>query len=394
MSRRGAGEGSIYQRKSDGLWCASISIGPRHKRRRKTIARKKRSDLVKKLAAMQADPEAATAPSDRTAFNAVLDTWLADVVDVDLGEKTRALYRGTAKKHIRPVLGALPVSKITVAHLQHLLGEMARAGVSGRVRQVALTVLKGALKNAETLGQVTKNVAEQVAIPGHKGKDISFHDPAEAHAVCEKAKEKAPWYAGFYRLAYDCGARWGELAGLQWPDLNLKTGRWTVSHNLLEVEVPVVVERNGKKVTERKVQLILKEHQKTDAGRRTLSLSADCVTALIAHRARMVAKGFDVTGGYVFVTEEEGLPLRLSNFTQRIHNPLLKAAKVKRISPHGLRHTLATLLIAGGVDLKTVSKRLGHKDPMTTMRIYQHVLPSQQEAAADRIGEILSKGSL
>ena len=61
------------------------------------------------------------------------------------------------------------------------------------------------------------------------------------------------------------------------------------------------------------------------------------------------------------------------------------------VSIHGLRHTNATLLIAGGVPLKTVSSRLGHSSISTTGNIYAHAIRSADEAAADTLEDILGK---
>lgn len=59
---------------------------------------------------------------------------------------------------------------------------------------------------------------------------------------------------------------------------------------------------------------------------------------------------------------------------------------------HTLRHTHATLLIASGVDAKTVSERLGHADVATTLRYYGHVMPGRDRQAAARFDEILGNG--
>jgi integrase len=63
----------------------------------------------------------------------------------------------------------------------------------------------------------------------------------------------------------------------------------------------------------------------------------------------------------------------------------VKKAGIKRISIHGLRHTYATLALAAGENPKVVSESLGHSDVAITLRIYQHVLPSQRHELADRM---------
>ena len=60
------------------------------------------------------------------------------------------------------------------------------------------------------------------------------------------------------------------------------------------------------------------------------------------------------------------------------------------ISIHSLRHTNATLQIAGGVPLTTVAKRLGHADTVTTSRVYAHAIKSADEAAADTLENLLT----
>ena len=59
-----------------------------------------------------------------------------------------------------------------------------------------------------------------------------------------------------------------------------------------------------------------------------------------------------------------------------------------------MRHTAATLLIAGGVDVATVSKRLGHADKTTTLNTYTHAIKSADKAAAEKLAVMLSSAQL
>ena len=59
------------------------------------------------------------------------------------------------------------------------------------------------------------------------------------------------------------------------------------------------------------------------------------------------------------------------------------------ITFHSLRHTHASWCLASGVDLKTLSERLGHADPATTLRIYSHLLPGRDRGAAEAFGDAL-----
>ena len=62
---------------------------------------------------------------------------------------------------------------------------------------------------------------------------------------------------------------------------------------------------------------------------------------------------------------------------------------MKPITFHGLRHTSASLLLGAGVPVHVVSQRLGHKDATVTMAVYAHVLPGQQQSAAEQLGALL-----
>ena len=84
-----------------------------------------------------------------------------------------------------------------------------------------------------------------------------------------------------------------------------------------------------------------------------------------------------------------GLPLQSNNLGQREFARVLKAANVRRITFHGLRHTSATLLLKAGVAAHVVQRRLGHKRIGITLGIYAHVLPSMQQDAARRLGGLL-----
>ena len=86
-----------------------------------------------------------------------------------------------------------------------------------------------------------------------------------------------------------------------------------------------------------------------------------------------------------------GQPLQANNLGQREYAQVIKAAGVKPIKFHGMRHTCATLLLQARTPVHVVSERLGHAKVSMTMEIYAHVLPNIQREAADTIGGLLFK---
>ena len=99
--------------------------------------------------------------------------------------------------------------------------------------------------------------------------------------------------------------------------------------------------------------------------------------ALAAHIARYVPE----TDGLVF-TSPQGTPLRNSNFRRRVWLPATVRAGSVGLTPHMLRHTSASLLVAVGAHPRAVMAHLGHSSIATTMNIYAHLFPSDQEDLA------------
>ena len=84
-----------------------------------------------------------------------------------------------------------------------------------------------------------------------------------------------------------------------------------------------------------------------------------------------------------------GLPLQANHLGQRQFARLIKLAKVKAITFHGMRHTCATLLLQAGEPVHVVSKRLGHARVEITLNTYAHVLLDMQKQAAATMGALL-----
>ena len=125
---------------------------------------------------------------------------------------------------------------------------------------------------------------------------------------------------------------------------------------------------------------------KTKRGNRRFRLPRVALNALQEHRKRMLAEG-QAANPRVFC-DRKGGPLRRQNLQRRSFKPLLKAAECPNIRFHDLRHTYATLSLAGGVPIKVVSDTMGHSRASVTMDIYAHVLPSQEQLAADQMDKM------
>jgi integrase len=96
---------------------------------------------------------------------------------------------------------------------------------------------------------------------------------------------------------------------------------------------------------------------------------------------------------FVFSPHIEGTtafrPDNVTSFFIRVRNEV----GAPQVRLHDLRHFTATQLISAGVDVRTVAGRLGHSDPSVTLRVYSHALEERDRAAANVMGDLLTKGS-
>jgi integrase len=270
----------------------------------------------------------------------------------------------------REVVAAIKLSKLTPFVIERFYQDMEKDGESPRTRQMAGVVLGTALRHAvHPLGLIDHNPARDVPKPRVPKKEMAVWDAEQVKRFIAAAEGER--LGALFVLACDSGMRQGELFGLRWSDLDFKTGAVQVQRSLSELR--------GK--------LELKE-PKTRAGRRRIVLSGFAVTALTEHRAKMFAEGRDVRDGIVFVDERGGF-LRKSNVSRWAFVRITERAKLPRIKFHALRHSAATLLLAAGLDVRTLQERLGHEDVETTLSVYAHVLQSGQAEAAKKMQGIL-----
>ncbi len=94
-------------------------------------------------------------------------------------------------------------------------------------------------------------------------------------------------------------------------------------------------------------------------------------------------------GNDFIFTQWDGKPIHPDSLTSWLHK-FIEKNHLPYTNVHSLRHTNATLLIANGVNVATVSKRLGHSSSDTTTRTYIHAIKSADEAAAEVLQDLFS----
>lgn len=208
-------------------------------------------------------------------------------------------------------------------------------------------------------------------------------EPEEAAAIIDAVRGDRS--EALYVTALYSGARLGELSALTWRDLDLDGGTMTIRRSLGLGRDP-----KGEPIF---------APTKTRKSVRTIWLPAVVVTVLRAHRARQAVER--LAAGKRWRRDHDGRDYDLV-FASTIGTPLnggdvlrsfrklLKTAGIPAMRFHDLRHAYATLSLAAGDDLVTVSANLGHANIATTANVYAHVLPRTKKGGAERLEAYVS----
>ena len=360
--RRGRGEGSIYQRESDGRWVGSVVVGysaATGRPKRKVVYGDTKEEAQAKLDALRGKVTAGIADGDKMRLSIAIDFWLSGQVKPHADEATYRLYQQRIRDHILPRLGHQPVAAISPFMVQAWDEELERQGCTSNLRKNCAKLLRRCLDQCVKYGYIRTNPAREQRLPRSRAKEIH---PLTAEQVGRfLAVASGHRLAALWLLALDSGMRQGEMLALEWADVDLAGGA-------VSVKKSIRTEKGG--VTRVK-------ETKTPAGRRRIRLTPRTLEALAARR-RLIG------GRLVFGTPGRGKRrgeeryLRKNAVLATFHILLAKAG-VPKVRFHDLRHTHATLALAETKNIKAVSSRLGHGDITITLNVYAHYLPAHED---------------
>lgn len=286
-----------------------------------------------------------------------LGTWLPAQ---RIGPRTEIEYRGILERYLIPEWGARQIRSIKPSEAgtwQNLLVTKYELSgtypfkVSSKARSVfRLAVIDRVIPLTPFAGIKAPIVVESVVDPPDLAEVMTLVD----HAYHDR-------WRTMIDLTSMTGLRSGELRGLTVPHLDMLRKTMKVHQQL---------------VYERKKGLYFAE-LKTGAGRRTLPLTDEAVDLLARYLAKYPPRASGPWAGLVF-TMPGGEPIGESTLDWALKSICRKASLSAR-HWHELRHHYASVLIAGGENPKVVQQRLGHKDVLTTLRIYSHLWTEAEE---------------
>jgi integrase len=374
-SRRGRGEGSVFQR-ADGRWCGVIDLGWVDGRRaRKSVYGTTRKETHERLMAAQRAIGSGLLPApDRMTVETYLTDWLQSA-RTTIRPSTFASYEAIVRVHLVPGIGRIPLVKLTVADVERMLRAKSATDLSPRRVAMIRGVLRRALGRAVKHRLIAANVAALADPPKQERHEIHPLTPEQATVLLESIKGHR--LEGLFVTALTTGLRSGELRALRWADVDLDARSLSVEAGLAKID------GRWQRIP-----------PKSSAGRRMVPLLDRTVTALREHRLRQltdrIAAGSEWVGNawdLVFVSDV-GTPLDASNVVHA-YQLALKRAGLPRQRFHDARHSVATFWLAAGVPARVVADMLGHSQVSLTLNVYTHVLPTLRRDAANALDAIL-----
>lgn len=311
------------------------------------------------------------------------EKYAAYVVDLKerngLKVKTAVRYRDMLRR-INAEIGPVKLQDLRPDHLNRFYAKLAEPGQNQRTggglspktilehHRVISTILAQAVKEQLILF----NTAERATPPKMPKHEMDAFEVEEVRAILEALETEPLKWQVCVQLLIATGARRGEVMGLRWEHVD-----W-VENKLYLCENRVYTPQSG----------VISTTLKTGENR-YVSVSPSVMALLKRWRAEQAAAFMKLgitPSGYV-LTAENGGPMHPDSPTDWL-SKFSKRHGLPPIHPHKFRHTQASLLIAQGVDILTVSKRLGHAKVSTTLDIYSHVLAKSDEKASDTLDRL------
>ena len=299
--------------------------------------------------------------------------WLENYIRPSVKMRTYERYKLIIKQHIKDKIGGLNLNDLSPLVLQSFITELLQSGnkktgkgLSANSVNAVISVIQSSLKTAHLLGLTKEYTADKLKRPKLKEKPVECFTLIEQkqieQAVLNGKKDKL---YGIILCLYS-GLRIGELLALTWDDIDFGKGLLFVSKTCHDGN-------DGKN----HIRII--DSPKTVHSRRVIPLPKQILSLL---------KGVKKRSKCEYVIADKDKPVFVRSY-QRTFEFLLKKLNISHKGFHSLRHTFATRAMECGMDVKTLSEILGHKNPTVTLNRYAHSLMEHKQDMMNRLGKLL-----
>lgn len=403
MAKRSAqGSGNIYRRK-DGRWEARFYVGidpATGKGERRSIYCTTQKEAQERLTSALNDVNNGIyADPSKLTVGEWLDTWATDYMD-DKKHGTVKAYKAMVNTHLKPCIGGLKLSTLSVAQLNKFYKTLSTTGKTVRrkdpktgkviVKKEPMApksvhnvhvVLHKALSVAEDLGLIQKNPCDNhsVMLPRNQQKEISpltDEQVKDLLTVCDTDP-----YGDVYKILLFTGLRIGEALGLTWDCIDFDAGIITVNKQLQKRPVKdggytYASLKNDKPRTLAPASYVMQvlKARKVKQAQDRLKAGTAWQAWSTPEQQKKAAVFTNELGGYL---SDKRLYIHLKSIAPQFNAPDVRI--------HDLRHTYAVLSLQNGDDVKTVQGNLGHATAAFTLDRYGHVSEKMRTDSADRM---------
>jgi len=303
-----------------------------------------------------------------------LADWLTNYVKPSAKDKTYGRYSDIINHHLLPNLGEYKLNDLTPIVVQRFITELTQngnlrtgKGLSANSVNSIITVIQGSMSTANLLGFTDGYEMNKLKRPKTKEKQVECFSPAEQkiieQAVLADRREKMK---GIIICLYT-GLRIGELLALEWNDIDFAKAELHVTKTCHDSK-----NKNG-------TFCRITDAPKTENSQRVIPLPKQLLPMLKEMKKRSCSE-------LVITGNEKILSVRSY---QRSFELLLKKNGIPHRGFHAIRHTFATRAIECGMDIKSLSEILGHKNATVTLNRYVHSLMEHKRSMMDKLGKIL-----
>lgn len=294
-----------------------------------------------------------------------LNEWLIIWVKPMVKTRTYEKYSATVRLQIAPQLGNFALDDLSAAILQKFTAELLKKYAANTVTGI-VAVLKSSLICAQSAGVISRQFSDCIKIPKAQERDMGCFTCAEQKRIERYVLDSCkPKLFGIVLCLYT-GLRIGELVALEWSDIDLAKGTLSVNKTCHDTWTDGYVKYF--------------DTPKTETSKRIIPLPVQLLPHL-RELKRRAASNFVVCGN-------EGKVISIRSY-QRTFELVLNTLEIPHRGFHSLRHTFATRAIESGMDVKSLSKILGHKNSNVTLNRYVHTFMEHQNYMMNRLGNML-----
>lgn len=293
-----------------------------------------------------------------------LNDWLALYVKPTVKIRTYQKYEQICRVHIVPAVGDNDIDNLSSIVLQKFIVSLTEKLSPNTVNNI-ITVLQKSLKTAVVIGICKEQFACTIIRPKTKEKCIECFSLTEQKQIEKYVMTATKTKLFGIVLCLYTGLRIGELLALEWSDINFQNG-------LLSVNKSCHYGKNASGIYARII-----DTPKTEQSNRLIPLPKPILSRLKAIQKNCTCK---------FVINDRNKPVPTRSY-QRSFELVLLHLNISRKGFHALRHTFATRALESGMDVKTLSELLGHKNATVTLNRYVHSLMEHKTDMINRLGK-------